>query len=73
MKKDFLRLEQEVLVKLNFDVQHISPIAFLERLKRLFNLDLDQDNKQQIRIAVLAHELCKKMLRHSEFLRFRPS
>ena len=38
-KKDFVNLEKDLLFKLNFDLQWISPITFLERFERLFNLD----------------------------------
>ena len=45
-KEDFLKLEKDLLVQLNFDLQYISPMSFLERFERLFNIDLKHDPKQ---------------------------
>ena len=39
-------LEKDLLVQLNFDLQYISPMSFLERFERLFNIDLKYDPKQ---------------------------
>ena len=44
-KEDFLKLEKDLLVQLNFDLQYISPMSFLERFERLFNIDLKHDPK----------------------------
>ena len=38
-KKYFVRLENKVLNALEFDLTYISPLPFLERFLRIFNLD----------------------------------
>ena len=40
-KQDFIRLEKDLLMKLNFDLQFSTPISFLERFERLFDLDCE--------------------------------
>ena len=40
-KQDFIRLEKDLLIKLNFDLQFSTPISFLERFERLFDLDCE--------------------------------
>ena len=53
-KEDFLKLEKDLLVQLNFDLQYISPLSFLERFERLFNIDLKYDPKQTNRFPTYA-------------------
>ena len=53
-KEDFLKLEKDLLVQLNFDLQYISPLSFLERFERLFNIDLKHDPKQTNRFPTYA-------------------
>ena len=53
-KKDFVNLEKDLLFKLNFDLQWISPITFLERFERLFNLDQKEKDKKTNKIALKA-------------------
>ena len=53
-KEDFLKLEKDLLVQLNFDLQYISPLSFLERFERLFNIDLKHDPKQINRFPTYA-------------------
>ena len=37
--KELIQLEHEIIVKLDFDLHFTSPIPFLERFQRIFNLD----------------------------------
>ena len=53
-KEAFLKLEKDLLVQLNFDLQYISPLSFLERFERLFNIDLKHDPKQTTRFPTYA-------------------
>ena len=62
-----------MLFKLNFDLQWISPITFLERFERLFNLDQKYQDSKTNKIALKAKDICGKTLLHTEFLAFRPS
>lgn len=38
-KNELIDLEHDVIKQLDFDLQYISPIPFLERFQRIFNLD----------------------------------
>ena len=40
---DFVKLEIEVLKELEFDLFYVSPVPFLERYLRLFELDSEDD------------------------------
>ena len=40
---DFVKLEIEVLKELEFDLTYVSPVPFLERYLRLFELDSEED------------------------------
>ena len=40
---EFVKLEIEVLKALDFDLNYVSPVPFLERYLRLFELDSEED------------------------------
>ena len=44
-KKDFHVLERRVLTVLDFSLDYITPLTFLERYQRIFDLDLTQNHK----------------------------
>ena len=39
-KQELINLEESVITMLDFDLQYIGPIPFLERFQRIYNLDL---------------------------------
>ena len=39
-REDFLMLEKDLLIQLSFDLQFVSPLSFLERYERLFEIDV---------------------------------
>ena len=39
-KQELINLEESVIKMLDFDLQYIGPIPFLERFQRIYNLDL---------------------------------
>ena len=39
-REDFLSLEKDLLIQLSFDLQFVSPLTFLERFERLFDIDV---------------------------------
>ena len=45
-KKSFRKLELEVLLALDFDVSYVSPLAFLERYSRIFDIDRTAHDKE---------------------------
>ena len=72
-KKDLLNLEETIVKSLDFNLQHTSPIPFLERFLRIFNLDNSRADKPVRLIQKLAKNYIKFMQRESCFLDFRPS
>lgn len=72
-KHDFLLLERDIVKSLEFSLQYVTPLAFLERLQRVFDLDLEETNSTSRYIATLAREYCLKMQRNATFLEFKPS
>ena len=39
-REDYISLEKDLLIQLSFDLQFVSPLAFLERFERLFEIDV---------------------------------
>lgn len=62
-----IQMESEIVRALNFDMNFLSPLAFLERFLRL--ADVHEDFK----VNTLAEELCKLAMTKVEFLDFKPS
>ena len=60
-RKSFRQLEKEVLTVLDFSVVYVSPIAFLERYERIFDVDMKAD-KEANEISIEAQKLCLLML-----------
>ena len=72
-KQDLLDLEESVVRTLNFSLQHASPIRFLDRYLRLFELDQDKEDKTAKQLGGLAKQYCRFMQRESLFLKYKPS
>ena len=72
-KQDFISLEKDILKALQFDLQFISPIFFLERYQRVFGVDLEDIDITSRKIGRLARDFCFLMQRDADFLQFRPS
>ena len=72
-KDDLLRLEEKILVALEFSCHHISPIPFLERYFRLFGIDNGIRDRQAHQLRTYARQYCRFMQREPCFLNFRPS
>ena len=70
-KKAIFELESSILRELAFDIRFIPPLAFLERLERLF--EVDKDDPFSKLIGDVARQLCRLMIISSNFLQFKPS
>lgn len=70
---NFLALEMDILKVLNFDLQFLSPLPFLDRYQRIFNLDLEETDPASRSVGGLARGFCLFMQREACFLQFRPS
>ena len=69
-----LDLESEILVTLDFNLRAVSPIDFLDRFKRLLNLDERSDDPEAAEhIAGLCIDFNKYMLINASFLDYTPS
>ena len=66
-------LERQVLTELDFGLTYATPLTFLERYQRIFDLDITQDHKDVASIAKGSKDLCFYMLENSKFLNYRPS
>src|SRR5438874_1607688 len=62
-----IQMESEIVRALNFDMNFLSPLTFLERFVRLG--DLHEDFK----VNTIAEELCKLAMTKVEFLDYKPS
>ena len=71
-RRNVLKLEELIIKTLDFNLQSVSPITFLERYLRLFGLD-DKSNMPDRQIASLSKQYCKFMQRDVCFLHFKPS
>ena len=63
----------DIIKSLCFDLWQASPVAFLERYLRIFNLDLCHADEEAFMISVLAFSFCKVLLRSNTYLTLRPS
>lgn len=62
-----IQMESEIVRALNFDMNFLSPLTFLERFLRLS--DLQEDFKMN----TIAEELCRLAMSKVEFLDYKPS
>ena len=70
---NFLALEMDILKVLKFDLQFLSPLPFLDRYQRVFNLDLEETDPASKIVGGLARGFCFFMQREARFLQFKPS
>jgi hypothetical protein len=62
-----IKLEEIVLTKLDFNMNLLSPLTFLERYLRLMNLH------ENLKVKALAVELCLRSMAKIIFLDYKPS
>ena len=62
---DFVKLEIKVLKALEFDLNYVSPLPFLERFLRIFRLDLEENEEQSRQIVKQARLFCVTALRNA--------
>ena len=68
-KQKLIDLETLIVRELDFDLQWVSPLTFLERFIRLFAFDKNEDDKT----ARIAQKLLHSVTFDSQFLKFKPS
>lgn len=66
-KATVIAMESRILITLNFDLNFLSPLIFLERFLRLTNLHLNG------KLVLLSKELCQRAAARIAFLEFKPS
>ena len=76
--KELLKLENQVLTALDFDVQMETPINYLDRFMMLFNLDMQscsmyEEQNQVMEIFKNSRYLARFSMRDAEFLEYKPS
>ena len=62
-----IQMESEIVRALNFDMNFLSPLTFLERFLRLGEVHED------FKVNTIAEELCKLAMTKIEFLDYKPS
>lgn len=72
-KRDFLYLEREIVVALEFSMHDVTPLAFLGRFQRVFDLDRETEDDAAKYVGNLARDYCLLMQRDASFLQFMPS
>jgi len=72
-KQEFTDLESDILTSLEFSLQWVSPITFLERLQRVFGLDQEEADEASSYVGNLARKFCLKMQKDASFLQYKPS
>ena len=71
--QDLVTLEEKIIKALEFDLTWPTPLHFLERYQRLFNLDDIQKDKHAFLIESSALYLIRFMQKEAKFLQFKPS
>ena len=56
-----------------FDLRYPSPLLFVDRFKRIFDLDREDDNPLTKKVSDWSRKLSRFMMLNADFLRFRPS
>lgn len=72
-KEELITLEQMVITLLDWDLQIVTPIFFLERYQRIFGVDREASDPSDARVVNLARKMLRYMLLSSVYLRFKPS
>jgi len=73
LKRDVLAQEMRILKALDFNIRFTTPLFFLERFQRIFDLDLEAEDPAAKHVGTWARKFCRFMLLHSHFLCFRPT
>ena len=71
-KQILLDQEEQVILKLDFQLRDVSSIQFLERYHRLFGIDTRAEDQLR-EVVLLAYRLCTHQLGKAQFLSFKPS
>ena len=71
--RDLVILEEKIIKALEFELNWTSPLHFLERFQRLFNLDQVFSDKHSYLVDASAIYLSRFMIRDVNFLEFKPS
>ena len=62
MKKSvFNELECNILISLQFEINFVSPILFLERFQRIFDFDREQADFRSWKVGYMARDFCSFM------------
>ena len=64
-------MEETILKTLQFQIRFVDVPFFLERFKRLF--DLDRTDNRSVQISKMATRFSRFALREGQFLDFKPS
>ena len=71
--QDLIDLEEQIVRTLDFDVQNTSPLPFLDRYLRIFNLDQNENCHASAQVSSLARLVMRDFTFESKSLNFKPS
>jgi Cyclin, C-terminal domain len=66
-KSIVIKMEERILITLNFNLNFLCPLIFLERFLRLANVEKNE------KLVLLAKELCQRAVAKIYFLNYKPS
>ena len=72
-RDQLIELEAHIVHTLDFDLHFTSPLIFLERYQRLYNLDRITRDPEANLINQLARMFCRSVLRSKAYLGLKPS
>ena len=72
-KEEIIEMESQVINLLDFDLQAVGPIFFLERYQRIMGVESEKSDQDSARVGCLARKIIRCLLLSSNYLRFKPS
>ena len=66
-------MESKILNALDWDLNVISPISFLERYQRIFDVDRESTDEHAKLISDLARKICRHTVMDASLLKYKPS
>ena len=73
MKKDVRDQEHRILSHLAFELRYPSPLLFIERFQRVFDLDRESSDSNAARVGAWSRKFCRFIMLNARFLNYRPS
>ena len=63
----------KILFALDWNLICVSPVSFIERFQRIFDIDRENSDPYSKLIGQLARKICRHTLLDAKFLKYKPS